>query len=79
MIISLKPLHVPSCLGLRLPQQGLMDEFFALLILIFLSGVFSGSEVALVSPLMGRVESLVNKGLSGAEALYRLRLVRPNT
>jgi len=50
-----------------------MAEFAALLVLLFLSGVFSGSETALVTLTMARVDALVKEGRSGAGALYRLK------
>ncbi|MEZ5540983.1 MAG: hemolysin family protein [Pseudomonadota bacterium] len=50
-----------------------MIELAALLLLLILSGVFSGSETALVSLSIGRVEGLVREGRHGAEALYRLK------
>lgn len=50
-----------------------MNEFFALLVLLFLSGLFSGSETALVALSMGRVESLLKEGRKGAKALYDLK------
>lgn len=50
-----------------------MNEFIALVILLILSGLFSGSETALVALSMGRVESLVKQGRAGAKALYQLK------
>ncbi|MCP4407196.1 MAG: HlyC/CorC family transporter [Gammaproteobacteria bacterium] len=50
-----------------------MNEFIALVILLFLSGLFSGSETALIALSMGRVESLVKQGRAGAKALYQLK------
>ena len=50
-----------------------MNELFALLILLILSGLFSGSETALVALSMGRVESLLKEGRGGAKALYELK------
>ena len=50
-----------------------MIESVVLLVLLFLSGVFSGSETALVSLSMARVEALVGEGRHGAVALYRLK------
>lgn len=50
-----------------------MNEFFALLVLLFLSGLFSGSETALVALSMGRVDSLLKEGRGGAKALYELK------
>ena len=50
-----------------------MGEFLILLVLLILSGVFSGSETALVALSMGRVEALTKEGRIGAAALYRLK------
>ena len=50
-----------------------MDQFFLLLLLLFLSGLFSGSETALVTLSMGRVQSLVKEGRHGAQALFQLK------
>ncbi len=50
-----------------------MNEFAALLVLLILSGVFSGSETALVTLSLARVEGLVNEGRHGASALYKLK------
>ncbi|MBT8117272.1 MAG: hemolysin family protein [Gammaproteobacteria bacterium] len=50
-----------------------MTEFAQLLVLLLLSGVFSGSETALVALSMARVDALVREGRSGAVALYRLK------
>jgi CBS domain containing-hemolysin-like protein len=50
-----------------------MAESAGLLVLLFLSGVFSGSETALVTLSMARVDALVKEGRSGATALYRLK------
>ncbi|MFV9616486.1 MAG: hemolysin family protein [Gammaproteobacteria bacterium] len=50
-----------------------MGEFFTLLVLLILSGLFSGSETALVALSMGRVEALVKEGRIGSAALYRLK------
>jgi len=44
-----------------------------LLVLLVFSGVFSGSETALVSLSMARVEALVKEGRAGAKALYQLK------
>ena len=38
-----------------------------------MSGIFSGSETALVALSMARVEALVKEGRSGAKALYQLK------
>ena len=50
-----------------------MTEIAGLVVLLILSGVFSGSETALVSLSMARVDALVKEGRSGAHALYRLK------
>ena len=50
-----------------------MVELFYLLVLLILSGVFSGSETALVALSIGRVEGLVREGRHGAAALYQLK------
>jgi CBS domain containing-hemolysin-like protein len=50
-----------------------MGEFLALLALLVLSGVFSGSETALVTLSLARVEALVTQGRSGARALHQLK------
>lgn len=50
-----------------------MGEFIILVVLLMLSGVFSGSETALVALSMGRVEALVKEGRIGSPALYRLK------
>jgi CBS domain containing-hemolysin-like protein len=48
-------------------------ELLLLLLLLILSGVFSGSETALVALSIGRVESLMKEGRAGAYALYQLK------
>ncbi len=50
-----------------------MGEFITLLVLLILSGVFSGSETALVALSMGRVQALAKEGRIGSAALYRLK------
>ena len=50
-----------------------MSELIALLILLFLSGLFSGSETALVTLSMGRVKALLKERRRGAQALYQLK------
>lgn len=50
-----------------------MVELFYLLVLLVLSGVFSGSETALVALSIGRVEGLLREGRHGAAALYQLK------
>ena len=48
-------------------------ELIILLVLLVLSAVFSGSETALVSISMARVESLAKEGRHGAKALHSLK------
>jgi len=50
-----------------------MAELLVLLLLLVLSGIFSGSETALVSLSIGRVEGLVREGRRGALALHHLK------
>lgn len=50
-----------------------MNEILFLLFLLVLSGVFSGSETALVALSLGRVEGLVKEGRKGAQTLLRLK------
>jgi putative hemolysin len=50
-----------------------MMEIAALLVLLVFSGIFSGSETALVALSIARVEALVTEGRTGAKALYRLK------
>ena len=50
-----------------------MDAIIILLILLVLSGFFSGSETALTSLSMVRVEALLKEGRTGAQALHRLK------
>ena len=50
-----------------------MEDLFYLLLLLFLSGFFSGSETALVALSMGRVEGLLEENKPGAAALYQLK------
>jgi CBS domain containing-hemolysin-like protein len=50
-----------------------VGEFAALLVLLVLSGAFSGSETALVALSMARVEALVRQGRAGATALHELK------
>lgn len=51
-----------------------MTELLLLIALLGLSAFFSGSETALTSLSMARVESLEDEGRSGASALLRLKL-----
>lgn len=50
-----------------------MQELLTLLLLLVLSGTFSGSETALVSISLARAEALLREGRPGAVALYRLK------
>jgi len=50
-----------------------MNEILFLLFLLVLSGVFSGSETALVALSLGRVEGLAKEGRRGAQTLLRLK------
>ena len=50
-----------------------MNELAALLVLLIFSGLFSGSETALIALSMARVEALVKEGRAGARALYQLK------
>ncbi len=50
-----------------------MFELAVLMMLVLLSGVFSGAETALVSLSVARVDALLREGRSGAHALYRLK------
>jgi CBS domain containing-hemolysin-like protein len=50
-----------------------MAEIFVLLILLLLSGFFSGSETALTTLTMVRVEAYLEQGRTGARALYQLK------
>jgi CBS domain containing-hemolysin-like protein len=50
-----------------------MQDLLTLLFLIALSGVFSGSETALVSISLARAEALQREGRPGANALHQLK------
>jgi len=50
-----------------------MMELVTLLVLLVFSGIFSGSETALVALSMARVDALVKEGRAGANALYQLK------
>ena len=50
-----------------------MGELGVLLVLLVFSGMFSGSETALVALSMARVEALAGEGRRGASALYQLK------
>ncbi|MDH3972236.1 MAG: CNNM domain-containing protein, partial [Gammaproteobacteria bacterium] len=49
-----------------------MELLFLVVLLVF-SGIFSGSETALVALSMARAEALLNEGRAGAKALYQLK------
>jgi CBS domain containing-hemolysin-like protein len=50
-----------------------VENYLILAVLLLLSGVFSGSETALVSLSMARAESLYKEGRRGAHALFILK------
>ncbi len=50
-----------------------MNEIIFLLILLVFSGIFSGSETALVALSLARAEGLVKEGRSGSQALLHLK------
>jgi CBS domain containing-hemolysin-like protein len=50
-----------------------MMEIIALLVLLVFSGIFSGSETALVTLSIARVEALLKEDRLGAKALYQLK------
>jgi len=50
-----------------------MIEFASLLLLLLLSGIFSGSETALIGLSMARAEALMKEGRAGAGALCQLK------
>ena len=50
-----------------------MNDLFILLVLLILSGVFSGSETALVALSLARAEGLLREGRRGAHALFELK------
>ena len=50
-----------------------MNDLVALLVLLGFSGFFSGSETALTSLSMVRVDALVREGRAGAQALHKLK------
>jgi putative hemolysin len=52
----------------------MLIEIVSLILLLILSGVFSGSETALVDLSIGRVEGLVKEGRPGSKALLELKL-----
>ena len=62
-----------TCAVTRCRGEKIVVELFYLLVLLLLSGVFSGSETALVALSIGRVEGLVREGRHGATALYQLK------
>ena len=51
-----------------------MEDILTLLLLLILSGLFSGSETALVSISLARAEALQREGRAGAAALYALKI-----
>lgn len=62
----------PACCFYHCKKNNVDDIFYLLLLLIF-SGVFSGSETALVSLTRARAEALAREGRSGAQALVYLK------
>lgn len=50
-----------------------MNDLLFLLLLLILSGIFSGSETALVTLTRARAEALVSEGRAGAHALMQLK------
>ncbi len=50
-----------------------MESYLILALLLVLSGVFSGSETALINLSMARAEALYREGRRGAHALYLLK------
>ncbi|MBF0265096.1 MAG: HlyC/CorC family transporter [Gammaproteobacteria bacterium] len=50
-----------------------MENLFYLFILLILSGIFSGSETALISLSKAKAESLLKEGRRGAETLHLLK------
>ncbi len=50
-----------------------MNEILTLLLLLFFSGLFSGSETALTALSLARAEGLRKEGRTGARALYELK------
>ena len=52
----------------------MLIEIVSLILLLILSGIFSGSETALVDLSIGRVEGLVKEGRPGSKALLELKL-----
>ncbi|MES9824916.1 MAG: hemolysin family protein [Candidatus Thiodiazotropha endolucinida] len=50
-----------------------MESYLILALLLVLSGVFSGSETALINLSMARAEALYREGRRGAQALYMLK------
>ena len=64
---------MPAEVMVRCRGEKIVVELFYLLLLLVLSGVFSGSETALVALSIGRVEGLLREGRHGATALYQLK------
>lgn len=50
-----------------------MQEFLTLIVLLLLSGIFSGTETALTSLSLARAQALHREGRPGATAVYRLK------
>lgn len=50
-----------------------MESYLILTVLLVLSGIFSGTETALITLSMARAESLCKEGRRGANALYLLK------
>jgi len=69
VIVDLQPPSGESAVNRRVS----VEELLVLLILLVLSGVFSGSETALVSISLARAEALHREGRPGASALYYLK------
>ncbi len=66
--------HRPAAYIVSAPRRRVsVQELLGLLFLLFLSGVFSGSETALVSISLARAQALKREGRPGATALYYLK------
>jgi len=57
----------------RLDNYPMLIEIAVLIVLLVLSGLFSGSETALVGLSLARAEALREDGRRGAQALYQLK------
>ena len=55
-----------------------MQELLTLIVLLLLSGLFSGSETALTSLSLARAQALHREGRPGATAVYRLKKDQPS-